>query len=105
MARSLPTGGQGSKVYVLCAEPKEHKHFGPGTRLGGSGARPGGSVPAAAGRSVTGVTEKLLMFHMFMCLVRPLPTLASVAADRASEVQTTRETLQGGSGMGCDTAL
>ena len=20
----LPTGGQGSKVYVLCAEPKEH---------------------------------------------------------------------------------
>ena len=23
----LPTGGQGSRVYVLCAEPKEHKRF------------------------------------------------------------------------------
>ena len=31
----LPTGGQGSKVYVLCAEPKEHKRFRPGTRPGG----------------------------------------------------------------------
>ena len=39
-------GGQGSNVYVLCAEPKEHKHFRPGARLGGS---------------VTGVTEKLFM--------------------------------------------
>ena len=35
VARGLPTGGQGSKVYVLCAEPKEHKHFRPGTRPGG----------------------------------------------------------------------
>ena len=35
-------GGQGSNVYVLCADPKEHKHFCPGTRPGGS---------------VTGVTE------------------------------------------------
>ena len=43
VARGLPTGGQGSKVYVLCAEPKEHKHFRPGTRPGGSGTRPGGS--------------------------------------------------------------
>ena len=58
MARGLPTGGQGSKVYVLCAEPKEHKHFRPGTRPGGSGTRPGGSV--------TG------MCQMFMCLFRPL---------------------------------
>ena len=33
----LPTGGQGSKVYVLCAEPKEHKRFRPGTRPGGIG--------------------------------------------------------------------
>ena len=31
----LPTGGQESKVYVLCAEPKEHKRFRPGTRPGG----------------------------------------------------------------------
>ena len=30
VARGLPTGGQGSKVYVLCAEPKEHKTFSPG---------------------------------------------------------------------------
>ena len=66
VARGLPTGGQGSKVYVLCAELKEHKHFGPGTRPGGSGTRPGGSV--------TGVTEKLFMCQVFMCLFRPLET-------------------------------
>ena len=24
VARGLPTSGQGSKVYVLCAEPKEY---------------------------------------------------------------------------------
>ena len=29
-------GGQGSNVYVLCAEPKEHKHIRPGNRPGGS---------------------------------------------------------------------
>ena len=37
VARGLPTGGQGSKVYVLCVEPKEHKHFRPGARPGGLG--------------------------------------------------------------------
>ena len=58
VARGLPTGGQGSKVYVLCTEPKEHKHFRPGTRPGGS---------------VTRVTEKLFMCQMFMCLFWPLP--------------------------------
>ena len=42
VARGLPTSGQGLKVYVLCTEPKEHKHFRPGTRPGGSGTRPGG---------------------------------------------------------------
>ena len=57
MARRVPTGDQGSKVYVLCVEPKEHKHLRPGTRPGGS---------------VTGVTEKLFMCQMFMCLFRPL---------------------------------
>ena len=31
VARGLPIGGQGSKVYVLCAERKEHKKFCPGT--------------------------------------------------------------------------
>ena len=35
----LPTGGQGSKVYVLCAEAKEHKRFRPGTRPGRIGDR------------------------------------------------------------------
>ena len=64
MARGLPTDGQGSKVYVLCAEPKEHKHFRPGARPGGLGTRSGGSV--------TGVTEKLFMCQMFMCLFRSL---------------------------------
>ena len=64
VARGLPTGGQGSKVYVLCAEPKEHKLFRPGTRPGGSGTWAGGSV--------TGVTEKSFMCQMFMCLFRPL---------------------------------
>ena len=64
VARRLPTGGQGSKAYVLCAEPKEHEHFRPGTRPGGLGTWPGGSV--------TGVTEKLFMCQMFMCLFRPL---------------------------------
>ena len=61
VARGLPTGGQGSKVYVLCAEPKEHEHFRPGTRPGGS---------------VTGVIEKLFMCQMFMCLF-PAPTTQS----------------------------
>ena len=42
-------GGQGSNVYVLCAERKEHKHFRSGTR---------------PGESVTGVTEKLFMGQM-----------------------------------------
>ena len=37
MGGALLTGGQGSKVYVLCAEPKEHKRFRPGTRAGGIG--------------------------------------------------------------------
>ena len=67
VARGLPTGGQETKVYVLCADPKEHKHFRPGTRPGGSGAQPGGSV--------TGVTEKLFMCQMFMCLFWPLVSL------------------------------
>ena len=56
VARGLPTGGHGSKVYVLCAEPKEHKHFRPGARPGGSGARPGGWV--------AGVTEEWFMCQM-----------------------------------------
>ena len=57
-------GGQGSNVYVLCAEPKEHEHFRPSTR---------------PGVSVTGVTEKLFMCQMFMCLVWPLQSLATIS--------------------------
>ena len=53
----LPTGWPG---YVLCAEPKEHKHFCPGSRPVGS---------------VTGVTEKLFMCQMFVCLFWPPLTL------------------------------
>ena len=37
MGGGLPAGGQGSKVYVLCAEPKEHNRFRPGTQPGGIG--------------------------------------------------------------------
>ena len=48
-------GGQGSNVHVLCAEPKEHKHFRPGTRPG----------------SVTGVTEKSFMGQIFIGLFWP----------------------------------
>ena len=55
MARGLPTGGKGSKVYVLCAEPKEYKHFRPG-------ARPGGDRG----------DREIVMCQMFMCLFRPL---------------------------------
>ena len=46
-------GGQGSNVYVLCAEPKQHKHFRLGTRPGGL---------------VTGV---MFMCQMFRCLSGP----------------------------------
>ena len=45
VGEGLPTRWPGVKRCVLCAEPKKHKHFHPGTRPGGS---------------VTGVTEKLL---------------------------------------------
>ena len=55
---ALPTRWPGVKcLYVLCAERKEYKHFGPGIRPGGS---------------VTGVTEKLFMCQMFMCPFWPL---------------------------------
>ena len=49
-------GGQGSNVYVLCAERKDINIFRPGTRPGGS---------------VTGVTEKLFVCQIFMCLFWP----------------------------------
>ena len=46
-------GGQGSKFYVLCSEPKEHKSFGLDTRPGGP---------------VTEVTGQSFMCQSFMCL-------------------------------------
>ena len=48
-----PSGDQGSKIYVLSSEPKEHKSFCPGTW---------------PGRPVTRVTEKSFMCKHFMCL-------------------------------------
>ena len=56
MARGLPTGGQGSKVYVLCAESKEHKYFRPGTRLGGF-EYPAGRIGDRADREVVYVPD------------------------------------------------
>ena len=50
-------GGQGSTVDVLSAE---HKYFRPGTRPGGS---------------ATGVTQKLFMYQMFMCILWPLASM------------------------------
>ena len=51
MARGLPTGGQGSKVYVLCAEPKEYKRFRPGTRPEESGV-PAGRIDDRGDREI-----------------------------------------------------
>ena len=56
----LPTGWPGVKCFALCAEPKEHKDFRPGTRPGGS---------------VTGVTEKLFMCQLSVCLFWSLKSL------------------------------
>ena len=61
MARGLPTGGQGSKVYVLCAEPKEHKHFRPGTRPGGFGY-PAGRIGDRGDREIVYVPNVYVPF-------------------------------------------
>ena len=67
---SLPTGsgGQGSpdrwpgvKVYVLCAEPKEHKHFRPGTRPGGIGY-PAGRIGDRGDREIVYVPNVYVPF-------------------------------------------
>ena len=63
----LPTGGQGSKVYVLCAEPKEHKRFRPGTRPGGIGF-PAGRIGDRGDRESVSVPNVYVSF--------PAPTLA-----------------------------
>ena len=61
MARGLPTGGQGSKVYVLCAEPKEHKRFRPGTRPGGIGF-PAGRIGDRGDREIVYVPNVYVPF-------------------------------------------
>ena len=67
MARGLPTGGQGSKVYVLCAEPKEHKRFRPGTRPGGIGF-PAGRIGDRGDREIVYVPNVYVPF--------PAPSIA-----------------------------
>ena len=57
----LPTGGQGSKVYVLCAEPKEHKCFRPGTRPGGIGF-PAGRIGDRGDREILYVPNVYVPF-------------------------------------------
>ena len=61
VARGLPTGGQGSEVYVLCAEPKEHKHFRPGTRPGGS-VYPAGRIGDRGDREIVYVPNVYVPF-------------------------------------------
>ena len=57
----LPTGGQGSKVYVLCAEPKEHKRFRPGSRPGGIGF-PAGRIGDRGDREIVYVPNVYVPF-------------------------------------------
>ena len=52
MARGLLTGDQGSKVYVLCAEPKEHKHFRRGYPAGGGFGYPAGRIGDRGDRAI-----------------------------------------------------
>ena len=61
VARGLPTGGQGSRVYVLCAELKEHKHFRPGTRPGGFGF-PAGRIGDRGDREIVYVPNVYVPF-------------------------------------------
>ena len=61
----LPTGRQGSKVYVR-AEPKEHKRFRPGTRPGGIGF-PAGRIGDQGDREIVYVPSVYVPF--------PAPTL------------------------------
>ena len=57
----LPTGGQGSKVCVLCAEPKERKRFRPGTRPGGIGF-PAGRIGDRGDREIVYVPNVYVPF-------------------------------------------
>ena len=61
MGGGLPTGGQGSKVYVLCVEPKEDKRFRPGTRPGGIGY-PAGRIGDRGDREIVYVPNVYVPF-------------------------------------------
>ena len=61
MGGGLPTSGQGSKVYVLCAEPKEHKRFRPGNRPGGIGF-PAGRIGDRGDREIVYVPNVYVPF-------------------------------------------
>ena len=85
MGGGLPTGGQGSKVCVLCAEPKEHKRFRPGTRPGGIGF-PAGRTGDRGDREIVYVpnvyvpspapNENLSPLDLQIKAFEPLPLLA-----------------------------
>ena len=56
-----PDRWPGSKVYVLCAEPKEHKHFRPDTRPGGFGY-PAGRIGDRGDREIVHVPNVYVPF-------------------------------------------
>ena len=65
---SRPGGGgvsrpvaRGQQVYVLCAEPKEHKRFRPGTRPGGIGF-PAGRIGDRGDREIVYVPNVYVPF-------------------------------------------
>ena len=61
MARVSRPVARGSRVYVLCAEPKEHQHFRPRTRLGGSGY-PAGRIGDRGDREIVYVPNVYVPF-------------------------------------------
>ena len=67
MGGGIPTGGQGSKVDWLCAEPKEHKRFRPGTRPGGIGF-PAGRIGDRSDREIVYVP------NVYVPFLAPTPT-------------------------------
>ena len=91
MGGGLPTGGQGSKFMCCVRNPRNINVFVRVPGLEESGSRAGGSV--------TGVTEKLFMCQMFMCLFRPYLgcqcALFRQIACRGSLAEQVSETLRG----------
>ena len=71
----LPTGGQGSNVYVLRAEPKEHKRFRPGSRPGGIGF-PAGRIGDRGDREIVYVPNVYVPF--------PAPTFDDILKNESA---------------------